>query len=94
MVQPTGRRNGSAQGAGLLLASQHLALAALVKPDDQFEVGPARCHCAGFLRPLLRLVDQRVVNFNAPLVALRWLEVVRRRASERGIPETLKCDHA
>lgn len=78
--------SGSAQGAGLLLAAQHFAFAALIEPDDQFEMGAARGDGAGLFRALLRLVDQRIVDFHAPLVALRRLKVVLPGPSECGIP--------
>src|ERR1700712_5570706 len=79
----------SAQRASLFFAAKHLALAPRVEADDQFQVGPPRGHSACLFSTLLRLVDQCVVDLDAPLVALRRLEVFLTGASDRRIPEAL-----
>jgi hypothetical protein len=87
-------RGGSAERAGLLFTAQHLALAPFVEADDQFQVRAPRRDSARLFSALLRLVDERIVDFDPPFVALRRLEVVLRRASARSVPEALECDHA
>ena len=86
-------RGCSGQRPRLVFTPLHFALATRVEPDDQVEMLPPRCHGPRGFGPHVRLGDQRIVEFNAPLVALRGLKVGLFGPAEGGLPKTLKCDH-